>query len=92
MNELSLVTSGEQGARLPSVAEPVAGLTTPAIATINGDTLGQSLELALACDLRIAVETARFALSHLASALIPWDGATHPLYFSHLPTHVTYGQ
>ena len=92
LNELSLVTSGEQGARLPSVAEPVAGLTTPVIAAINGDALGQGLELALACDFRIAVETARFALPHLASGLIPWDGAIHPLCFSHLPTHVTYGQ
>ncbi len=79
LNELSLVTSGEQGARLPSVAEPVAGLTTPVIAAINGDTLGQGLELALACDLRIAVETACFALPHVASGLIPWDGATQRL-------------
>jgi len=79
LNELSVMTRDEQGARLLSVAGPVAGLTSPVIAAINGDALGQGLELALACDLRIAVETARFALPHLASGLIPWDGATQRL-------------
>ncbi len=79
LNELSSMTSGEQETRLASVAEPVAGLTTPVIAAINGDALGQGLELALACDLRIAVETARFALPHVSSGLIPWDGATQRL-------------
>jgi len=67
------------GAGMPSVAAPVTGLTCPVIAAINGDALGQGLELALACDLRIAVETARFALPHLTSGFIPWDGATQRL-------------
>jgi len=66
-------------AGMPSVAAPVAGLTCPVIAAINGDTLGQGVELALACDLRIAVETAHFTLPHLASDFIPWDGATQRL-------------
>ena len=66
-------------AGMPSVATPVTGLTCLVIAAINGDALGQGLELALACDLRIAVETAHFALPHLASGFIPWDGATQRL-------------
>ena len=72
-DELSLRVS------MPSVAAPVTGLTCPTIAAINGDALGQGLELALACDLRIAVETARFALPQLRSGFIPWDGATQRL-------------
>jgi len=64
---------------LPSVAESMAELKCPAIAAINGDALGQGLELALACDLRIAAETARFSISHINADLIPWDGATQRL-------------
>ncbi len=62
-----------------SVAVPAASLTVPVIAAINGDALDQGLELALACDIRIAVDTARFALTHVALGVIPWDGATQRL-------------
>lgn len=68
-----------QVAEPQSVAVSVASLKIPVIAAINGDALGQGLELALACDLRIAVETAHFALNHVDSALISWDGATQRL-------------
>jgi len=78
-NELSSVVGSEQETRLLSVATPVASLKSPVIAAINGDALGQGLELALACDLRIAAETAHFALPHVTSGLIPWDGATQRL-------------
>jgi enoyl-CoA hydratase len=79
LNELSSAAGSGQETRLLSVAMPVASITSPVIAAINGDALGQGLELALACDLRIAVDTARFALTHVASGLIPWDGATQRL-------------
>ena len=76
--ELVSVDSSEE-IKLLSVAAPVASLTMPVIAAINGDALGLGLELALACDLRIAAETARFALTHIVSGTIPWDGATQRL-------------
>jgi enoyl-CoA hydratase len=79
MSEFSSLAGIDQRAKILSVAVPVANLTSPVIAAINGDALGQGLELALACDLRVAVETAHFALSHIASGLIPWDGATQRL-------------
>jgi enoyl-CoA hydratase/carnithine racemase len=41
--------------------------------------LGQGLELALACDLRIAVNTAHFSIPHIDAGFIPWDGATQRL-------------
>jgi enoyl-CoA hydratase/carnithine racemase len=77
--QISSTFDDKQGIIQSSIATPVAGLACPVIAAVNGDALGQGLELALACDLRIAVETARFALSHIASGLIPWDGATQRL-------------
>ena len=62
-----------------SLAEPVAGVERPVIAAITGDAIGQGLELALACDLRIAGEGAFFALPHIMAGLIPWDGGTQRL-------------
>ena len=78
LNELKSKDIG-QGGGLFSVAAPVAALKCPTIAAINGDAFGQGLELALACDIRIAAGPVRFALSHIASSLIPWDGATQRL-------------
>ena len=79
LSEFSSLAGIDQRAKLLSVAAPVASLTSPAIAAINGDALAQGLELALACDLRVTAETAHFALPHIASGLIPWDGATQRL-------------
>lgn len=64
---------------LTGAARAIAGLNRPVIAAINGDALGQGLELALACDLRIASETARFGLPHTSLGLIPRDGGTQRL-------------
>lgn len=62
-----------------SISPIVAGLEVPTIAAINGEAFGQGLELALACDVRICTETAQFAMNHMASGDIPWDGGTQRL-------------
>jgi enoyl-CoA hydratase/carnithine racemase len=62
-----------------AAAKNILGIDRPVIAAINGDALGQGLELALACDLRIAADTARFGLPQIASSSIPWDGGTQLL-------------
>lgn len=46
-------------------------LTVPVIAAINGYCLGGGLELALACDIRIAVEASVFALPEVQLGIIP---------------------
>ncbi|HEX77747.1 MAG TPA: hypothetical protein G4O03_04965 [Dehalococcoidia bacterium] len=63
----------------PQVAASVASLYPPVIAAINGDALGQGLELALGCDIRISAETAHFGLPQVAQGLIPMDGGSQRL-------------
>jgi enoyl-CoA hydratase len=57
-------------------AGAVAGIDRPVIAAINGDALGQGLELALSCDVRLASDRARFGMPQVAQGLIPMDGGT----------------
>jgi enoyl-CoA hydratase/carnithine racemase len=62
-----------------SIAEPIARIDRPVIAAISGDAIGQGLELALGCDIRIASETSRFGLAQIKAGHIPRDGGTQRL-------------
>lgn len=59
--------------------EALAALTKPTVAILNGDAFGVGLELALACDLRLAVSDARFGLPQVSEDLIPFGGGTQRL-------------
>jgi enoyl-CoA hydratase/carnithine racemase len=61
------------------VASAIAGIDRPVIAAINGDALGQGLELALSCDIRLAAKSARFGFPQVACGVMPMDGGTQRL-------------
>jgi enoyl-CoA hydratase len=65
------------GAQLPdsfSITESLAEVERPVLVGIRGDAIGLGLELSLACDVRIASESARFGLPHVAAGVMPWEG------------------
>jgi enoyl-CoA hydratase/carnithine racemase len=59
--------------------EQLATLPQPTIAAINGYALGGGLEMALACDLRIAADTAQLGLTEVVHGLVPGGGGTQRL-------------
>jgi len=68
------------GTYLPfKAAEHVAGLEKPVVCAVNGNAIGQGLELALACDIRISSGTAKLGLPQLKDGTMPWDGGTQRL-------------
>ncbi len=57
----------------------IANLRVPTIAALNGIAVGGGAEIALACDFRIAADTARFGLTEINLGVIPAGGGTQRL-------------
>jgi 2-(1,2-epoxy-1,2-dihydrophenyl)acetyl-CoA isomerase len=66
------------GARIRELYNPLIrklrGMSLPVIAAVNGPAAGAGMSLALACDLRVAAEGARFSAAFVGIGLIPDSG------------------
>ena len=69
----------EQALLGQDVMNSVAALPIPTIAAVNGFALGGGLELALACDLRVASDSAKMGLPEVGLGIIPGYGGTQRL-------------
>ena len=81
--EFQGVTTAFEGRELAlggqDVVSSVSAMPIPTIAAINGFALGGGLELALACDLRVASKNAKLGLPEVGLGLIPGYGGTQRL-------------
>jgi enoyl-CoA hydratase/carnithine racemase len=65
--------------KIHTQSRAIAAMTKPTIAAIRGYCVGGGLEMALACDMRVAAEDAKLGLAEVRRGLIPGAGGTQRL-------------
>jgi len=66
-------------AEMQRTFDAIEAFPKPTVAAVNGFALGGGCELAMACDIRIAAENARFGLPETTLSVLPGAGGTQRL-------------
>lgn len=78
-NQLNVQEEHEFLASGQQLLNDIEAFRTPVIAAINGYALGGGLELAMACDIRVAAETAKVGVPEVTLSSFPALGGTYRL-------------
>ncbi len=79
MKELDSVQARKFGVMGQKVFKTIEDFSRPVIAAVNGFALGGGCELAMACDIRVASENAKFGQPEVNLGVIPGFGGTQRL-------------
>ncbi len=75
----TLTELGERSERRRVLANLLETMAKPTVAAINGFAIGTGLEIAMACTLRVAADTAKFGLPEINLGIMPGNGGTQRL-------------
>jgi enoyl-CoA hydratase/carnithine racemase len=78
-NDPQILDSGFNSLSNLNLSRHIAEIDRPVIAAIYGDSIGQGLELVMACDIRIASDESKFSLPFIRQGILPSDGGTQRL-------------
>ena len=65
--------------KLSDIIRAIKACPKPVIAAVEGGAAGAGLSIAMACDIVVAAESARFTLAYVRAGLVPDGGATYSL-------------
>ncbi len=77
--DISEFDSPLKGTEINQICDAIEDLRKPVVAALHGASLGEGLEIALACHYRVASKDARLGLPEVKLGLIPGGGGTQRL-------------